>query len=270
MTPVPSTFRHKIQAIIAEHVRAVNNSDIRALSKLASSLSSWRFPGATADADTASHDEWKEDTAGGSLVQAANNLFKQVEQINVIPTRTIIDEDQKCAAIEWALRYRAARSCRGAGVAPVRQVLGGVTLDICTPKPTARTQSISHNLEAWRCYYDGGRAHAVVPSLEFADLDPALSVWRPSEASIAMEASLDPAGSVAPVVSRADIISLLKREASLWGAAEAGDAMRAEFNSIFEPDCVLINPWTVELSRESRWEGFKAFGEWFLSETCRL
>ena len=55
-------------------------------------------------------------------------------------------------------------------------------------------------------------------------------------------------------------MALLRREAALWAMTEAPpEESRPAFERVFAESAKLINPWTVELSRESRWEGFRSF-----------
>uniref|UniRef100_A0A7S4Q630 Uncharacterized protein n=1 Tax=Alexandrium monilatum TaxID=311494 RepID=A0A7S4Q630_9DINO len=113
----------------------------------------------------------------------------------------------------------------------------------------------SRRICAWRSYCDGGRSHRDVSApMDFGDLDPSLSVWQPR------------AGHEKP--SRADstyravVSELLQREAALWAQAELDrPLLRTCFEDVYSEDTKLINPWTVELSRDSRWEGLCNFAK---------
>ena len=62
---------------------------------------------------------------------------------------------------------------------------------------------------------------------------------------------------------------MLQREAELWSSAGAPAAeVQPAFEALYAEDATLINPWTVELSRDSRWAGFQHFGAEY--EDCEV
>lgn len=153
-------------------------------------------------------------------------------------TRELIDEASCSAACEWVLRYVDPR-----GV--TRQVLGGTTFEV-----DPATQHITH----WRSYTDGGRQHLPIDTgLDFVDLDERLSTWKPSAcAATWTAASLEQ--------QRCRVYEVLEREVELWGrASQPMELVKPFFESVYAEDATLINPWTVELSRDSRWAGYQSF-----------
>ena len=63
----------------------------------------------------------------------------------------------------------------------------------------------------------------------------------------------------------------MRRWAALWAMTDAPvAATRPLFDQVFAEDATLINPWTVELSRESWWEGFLAFSRGYTGCTVDI
>jgi hypothetical protein len=180
--------RGLLRSFVERQVQAVNSGDAVALgSLLRGAAASWRCPPlALADAESAA----VATAAAGapSLSSSLQAWSGQLREARILPTQILIDESQRAAAVEWVLRYRLALPHdesdgvlppRGATAAAapglhneVRQLLGGTTFVL----------NDADEIEAWHSYSDGARAHQVVsadPMLEFSDLDPSLSPWRP-------------------------------------------------------------------------------------------
>jgi hypothetical protein len=255
-------------------------------SLLRGAAASWRCPPlALADAESAA----VAPAAAGapSLSSSLQAWSGQLREARILPTQILIDESQRAAAVEWVLRYRLALPHdesdgvlppRGATAAAgpglrneVRQLLGGTTFVL----------NDADEIEAWHSYSDGARAHQVVsadPMLEFSDLDPSLSPWRPRRTtttptqqrsnnssnntpSSSSSSSSSDSGEVVDSATRrslqlaraarrqrASVVSLLHREAELWSMTDVpASVSRPYFDKVFAEDAKLINPWTVRI-----------------------
>lgn len=76
--------------------------------------------------------------------------------------------------------------------------------------------------------------------LDFGDLEEGLSPWLPDRSRWPK------------AVSETRLRDLLLTEARAYEGL-------ASFEAVLTDDCVLVNPWTVEISREQRMAGFEAF-----------
>ena len=220
--------RARLLELAERQVGAVNGGDLPALTRLLAGVRHWRLPSLG-----------QQQTHGkGGVGAAVGGWAAQMTAARALATQVFIDEERRCAAVEWALRYRHADD--GPGGSGGRQLLGGTSFEL----------DDGLEISAWRSYCDGGRAHTPVPRLDFGDLDPALSPWRPAP----------PLAAPCLTRRRDSVMALLRREAALWAMTEVPpEESRPAFERVFAESAKLINPWTVELSRESRWEGFRSF-----------
>lgn len=232
-------MRRLLRSLVDRQLQAVNAGDATALGNLLrGASSSWRIPrlpaGPVAEANTLS----------GS-VQAWGGRLRGAR---ILPTQVLLDEAQRTAAVEWVLRYRLALPPESSGKSSNRddsevlQLLGGTTFEL----------NDAGEIAAWHCYTDGARAHQPVQLLDFSDLDPSLSPWRPRDTSGSKLASnrvvTGAAGSTLTLADhrRGEVLSLLHREAELWSMTDVSPAVsRPYFERVFAEDAKLINPWTV-------------------------
>jgi hypothetical protein len=193
-----------------------------------------------------------ESTAGGETL--AGNLqswARHLRHARILPTQVLLDESQRTAAVEWVLRYQLAvpsteqkffESSGGEG-SDVLQLLGGTTFEL----------NSAGEIGVWHSYTDGARAHQPVPLLDFSDLDPSLSPWRPRKGPTTtggdgFTSRAAPSNRSLADQRRAEVLSLLHREAELWSMTDVHPAVsRPYFERVFAEDAKLINPWTVSV-----------------------
>ena len=239
--------RALLRSLVDRQLTAVNAGDASALAALLRNASAWRVPSWIGEGSASSASASSSGGASGSatLDESLQAWAGQLHEARLLPTQVLLDEAQSAAAVEWVLRYSLADDGPVAGSAGVKQILGGTTIEL----------DAAGDVAAWRSYGDGARAHQPVSQLDFGDLDPSLSPWRPLAGSAPY--MYTPAALAA---RREGVTALLRREAALWALTDAPITItRPLFERVFAEDAKLINPWTVELSRESRWEGFLSF-----------
>lgn len=191
-----------------------------------------------------------------TLASSLQSWAIHLEGARILPTQVLLDESQRTAAVEWVLRYRLALPSTGRGFPDssdcddfrpqVRQLLGGTTFEL----------NDAGEIGLWHSYTDGARAHQPVPLLDFSDLNPSLSPWRPRKVrGVGPTASRGGDGVLAKTAPlslanqrRAEVLSLLQREAELWSMTDVDPAVsRPYFERVFAEDAKLINPWTVSV-----------------------
>lgn len=109
----------------------------------------------------------------------------------------------------------------------LRQILGGSWLD-------------GHRIDS--------RVDRIEPvaQLEFDDLVESMSPWLPCVEKWPRHAS------------ESAVRALLDREIAAWMHTNEAQA-KEQLNDVLADDCVLVNPWTVERSKEQRLRGFETF-----------
>ena len=271
--------RRMLRSLIDRQIAAVNRGDATALGNMLQGAStSWRIPrlpgvsmhGGVSDSGSAivlgqpsdtldmclmeqgSEPTGARETLGNSLQSWAGHL----EDARILPTQVLLDESQRTAAVEWVLRYRLALPSTDRSFSEssdcddyrpeALQLLGGTTFAL----------NDADEIGLWHSYTDGARAHQPVPSLDFSDLDPSLSPWQPrkihgfgsitSRSGDEVSARLAPSNLSLTDPRRAEVLSLLHREAELWSMTDVHPAVsRPYFERVFAEDAKLINPWTV-------------------------